>query len=56
VISIFFYHVTLTFFTEKRFKISENLARYRFENNFVGPSKQLCIEHLNVDDNAAKSF
>jgi len=37
------------YFTE----VLKNLAKYRFENNFVGPSKEL---HQRMLNNVAKSF
>jgi len=37
-------------------KVSKNLARYRFENNFVWTIKNNYIGRLSVDDIAAKRF
>jgi len=37
-------------------KILKNLARYRFENNFVESIKIIIVERLSIVDNATKSF
>jgi len=36
------------------YKVSKNLAKYRSENNFVGPENN-CIGHLSIDDIAVES-